>query len=139
MAALTGRSVLVVDSEPLTRSVYRRVLVGAGAVVREAASVGHACDLLIDGVRCDVVVTDLAMPGMSGVDLVDWIRPRWPRVRVIVVAVTEMPTLVDRFDAVLRKPVPGAALVAAVVNVLREDEATVRMPRLSRPDDGRKP
>jgi PAS domain S-box-containing protein len=59
--------ILVVDDDPLVQKAVRRVL-SAHEVVAEASGRG-ALDRLAAGERYDVILCDLAMPGMSGMDV----------------------------------------------------------------------
>jgi two-component system, NtrC family, response regulator PilR len=59
---------LVVDDEPDLRELLRLELEGAGWVV-QAAENGRAAWALLQAQPVDVVLTDLRMPGGSGVDL----------------------------------------------------------------------
>jgi CheY-like chemotaxis protein len=129
---LTGLRLLVVDDEPMVRHVFRRWLVAAGAAVIDVDSVTAACALLSDGQKFDAVVTDYWMPGLSGADLVDWIRKRWPDLPVLLLS--GLPQGAERRREIIEKPVKGADLTAAVVDLLSERRATIRVPhRLSRP------
>lgn len=70
--------VLLVDDEVALVSALRRAL-RRHARVLVARSGQEALDLLADGAEVDVVLTDLMMPGMSGMKLFDEIERRWPR------------------------------------------------------------
>ncbi len=74
-------TVLLVDDEPGVRFALSEVLHDRGYRV---VSVGSAREALaaLDGV--DVVVTDLSMPGMDGLELVTQIAARAPRLPVIL-------------------------------------------------------
>ena len=74
-------TVLVVDDEPGVRFALTEVLGDRGYRVISAAS-GEQALRLLAGV--DVVVTDLVMPGMDGLDLVSAIAARAPGVPVIL-------------------------------------------------------
>ena len=75
-------TVLVVDDEPGVRFALTEVLRERGHHVIAAASGQEALGKL-EGV--DVVVTDLAMPGMDGLELVSRIAERAPALPVILV------------------------------------------------------
>jgi PAS domain S-box-containing protein len=61
-----GKSVLLVDDEPVVRSVARAILDGRGLRVTEAGDGTAALARLAAGQRFDVLVTDVMMPGAGG-------------------------------------------------------------------------
>src|SRR5512136_3090427 len=64
---------LVVDDSPATLEVLRRNLEAAGYEVMTAPGVNQALQAL-DALKFDLVITDLKMPGASGMDLVRHVR-----------------------------------------------------------------
>jgi PleD family two-component response regulator len=82
----TGRTyrVLVVDDDPLVVASTAAMLEDVGHVVSEALSGVHALDLLRLGTTVDVVLTDHAMPGMTGSELARRIRQHWPELPIIL-------------------------------------------------------
>lgn len=70
---LDGISALVVDDNRDTCEVLRQILLASGAQVRTAESVREGIELLGDATP-DIVLTDLAMPGDSGLMLIEHIR-----------------------------------------------------------------
>jgi signal transduction histidine kinase/CheY-like chemotaxis protein len=117
--SLTGGVVLLVDDEELARVGTRHMLEEAGYVVDEAASGEEALVRLRDGRRVDVLVTDYAMPGMSGTALAQAARLLQPGLPVLLV--TGYATLddpeADRMPR-LSKPYAAADLVQAVARLL---------------------
>ncbi|MGO8787539.1 MAG: response regulator [Terriglobia bacterium] len=81
---LTER-VLLVDDEPLVRKLVSRHLVAAGYVVRVADDGLDAIGKLRAGLP-DLIISDLKMPRMSGVELLDVVRKRFPEIPVIVMS-----------------------------------------------------
>jgi two-component system response regulator PilR (NtrC family) len=78
--------VLVVDDEPSLRQLVRVLLQRAGHEVVEAADVTVANDVIESApVPFDLVVTDLIMPGGSGLDVLRAARARSPETQVLVV------------------------------------------------------
>jgi DNA-binding NtrC family response regulator len=75
--------VLVVDDHQVSRELVCKVLTAAGYAVR-AASDGLNAIHHMEQVQCDVVLTDLSMPQLDGLDLLTKIRDRWPESRVVV-------------------------------------------------------
>lgn len=75
--------VLVVDDHELSRDLFCKVLTCAGYAVR-VASDGLKAIRHLEKTRFDVVLTDVAMPQMDGLELLTKIRDRWPESRVVV-------------------------------------------------------
>lgn len=121
---MTIRAVLV-DDHPVVRMGYARLLDQAGdiAVVGEADD-GEVAYALVPRVSPDVVVTDLSLPGIGGLELARRLRARDPGLRILIFTMHESPVLVRRaveFGAsgFLAKSAAPNALVAAVREVVR--------------------
>lgn len=65
--------ILIVDDDPNNRLLLRTVLAHAGHAVLEAATGGAGAQTAL-AERPDVVVVDLSLPDMSGVDLIKKLR-----------------------------------------------------------------
>jgi DNA-binding NtrC family response regulator len=81
---LLGR-VLVVDDEPELRRIFRRNLVRAGHTVLEAAS-GRAALALVRQLAFDVVISDVRMPDLDGLDLLEVLQREKPQLPVVLVS-----------------------------------------------------
>jgi len=76
--------VLLVEDDPAVRDAAKRMLFRSGFVVVEATNGVEAVDLWDRaGDTIDVVLTDVVMPAMGGVELVRSLRERRPGVRVV--------------------------------------------------------
>lgn len=75
--------VLIVDDEEGVRVSYDRYFTGKGFAVRTAGDGRQAIARLQDDPP-DVVVADLKMPGMDGIQLLQWIHERSPETRFIL-------------------------------------------------------
>jgi len=75
--------VLVVDDHALSREIFCEALTSAGYAVR-AASDGLNAIRHMEETRFDVVLTDVSMSQMDGLELLTEIRDRWPDSRVVV-------------------------------------------------------
>ncbi|WPB59010.1 PAS domain S-box protein [Xylophilus sp. GOD-11R] len=75
--------VLLVEDDASLRSVVRESLDGLGYAVHEASSAQAAMMLLDSGVNCELLVTDVGLPGMDGRQLAAMVRRRLPMVRVL--------------------------------------------------------
>lgn len=80
-------SVLLVDDHPLIRQTLRRLLLQESdwQVIAEAED-GLAAVQLNDELRPDIVVTDLTLPGLSGLEVIRRIHEQSRRTRIIVVS-----------------------------------------------------
>ncbi len=77
-------TILVVDDEPEVGEAIRRVLVRAGFVVVVARSAAGALEAM-EPEQPDIVVTDVIMPKIHGLELIKVLRQRYPRIRVIAI------------------------------------------------------
>jgi len=75
--------ILVVDDEASVREVIEQLLSAAGYEVVVAAN-GHEALALMPRVRADIVLLDLAMPGLDGPDTLRLLRAGWQDVPVVV-------------------------------------------------------
>lgn len=80
-------SVLVVDTDERMARAYGRAL-GHQHDVILATDAEEAVELLASGTEADVVVSELAMPGMSGDELLEWLKRERPRLASHVLFVT---------------------------------------------------
>jgi DNA-binding NarL/FixJ family response regulator len=90
-------SVFIVDDHSFFRAGLRSVLVEHGFPVVGEAGSGQAAIALIERRRPDVVVMDLSMPGMSGIDATRALSEQFPSVAVLVMTVSATDT--DVLDA----------------------------------------
>jgi two-component system KDP operon response regulator KdpE len=85
---VTGAKILVVDDELQIRRVMRKMLVAQGYAVTDARSAEEALDMLHRG-RYDLVLLDLAMPGMGGLEACRKIRAGWD-LAIVILSVRDM-------------------------------------------------
>jgi DNA-binding response OmpR family regulator len=118
-------SVLVVDDEPTIADVVSRYLERAGYETRSAPD-GAAALALAGESRPDLVVLDLMLPGMDGLEVMRRLRAAGNGHRVPVILLTAKGEPVDRViglrlgaDDYVAKPFSPAELVARVDAVLR--------------------
>src|ERR1700690_3618555 len=118
-----GSRVLVVDDEEALLRAHARVLSKAGYQVETAAD-GHAAERALEKVSFDVILSDIDMPGMNGIALLERVRRR--DLDVSVVFVTGSPSVETAIKAMehgaLRypvKPVEPAELVKTVGDAVR--------------------
>jgi len=73
--SLMGKTVLVVEDERMSRRLVKAVLEKQGVHCLEAANGQEALDLL-SAYSCDLIVTDMQMPIMNGLELIKVVRGR---------------------------------------------------------------
>ena len=78
-------TILVVDDDDPVRVMLSRLLRTQGYSVRQAANAEKAREAL-DDERPDLVISDIVMPGESGIELRRSIAERWPELPVILVS-----------------------------------------------------
>ncbi|HET6582817.1 MAG TPA: response regulator, partial [Nannocystaceae bacterium] len=83
-AAGRGRVVLLVDDDPAVLEAHTRMLERLGHRVTGARSGEAAVALLADGLAPELLVSDLAMPGMGGIELLDATRRVAPQLPVVL-------------------------------------------------------
>lgn len=116
--SLDSVTVFVVDDDPGVRSVMARSIQNAGYAVHQFPSGNDALDALRE-TRAGVVVTDRAMPGMTGLELVERALEVDPDIRFIVVTGTGSEAAAQAslrlgVTDYLTKPHDPAELVSAV-------------------------
>jgi DNA-binding response OmpR family regulator len=115
-------TVLVVDDEPIVREVVVRYLRREGYRTLEASS-GERARELLESDKASLVVLDLMLPGMDGLQLCRWIRERFDLPVIMLTARSEE---ADRIvglelgaDDYVTKPFSPRELAARVRTVLR--------------------
>ncbi|MBJ3774054.1 hybrid sensor histidine kinase/response regulator [Acuticoccus mangrovi] len=138
-ASLAGRLVLVLDDDPVAGEVVAATLEAAGA---EAAVCQNAVDALAaladDRDAWDLLVTDLAMPGRSGVEVAEAARRMRPGLPILLhTGRTDWPTAVERpeiFDDIVPKGADPGDVTAAAARLIERAS-----PPPDRSDDPAKP
>jgi CheY-like chemotaxis protein len=111
--------VLVVDDEPDQRFLLRRILQRAGHEVTEATD-GAAALRAVQELPPDLVVTDVMMPVMDGVELIRCLRGDPATAHIPIVAASGDTHLAGAADAVLPKPYEWDRLLTLVKGLLKE-------------------
>jgi DNA-binding NtrC family response regulator len=123
-SSLQKESILVVDDSAATVEVLNRNLTAAGYKVFTAFGVPGALEIL-NGTELDLVITDLKMPKVGGLDLVRHIRENFRDTDVMMI--TGYPSIEGAVEAVktgaqefLPKPFTDGELLSAVERVLKK-------------------
>jgi DNA-binding NarL/FixJ family response regulator len=117
--------ILIADDHAIVRDGVRALLALADdmEVVGEAPGGQEAIDLAVS-LEPDLILMDIAMPGLGGLEATIEIRKRVPRARIIVLSQYGDPEYVKRFlkagvSGYMLKKAAGADLVAAIRAVVR--------------------
>jgi two-component system response regulator HydG len=128
--------ILIVDDSTSTLEVLQRNLTIAGYQVFTSTSVAGAIEVL-EQKPLDLVITDLKMPNVSGMDLVRHIRENFKNIEIMMI--TGYPSIEGAVEAVktgaeefLAKPFTDAELLSAVKRLL--DTARIRRSGRVKPD-----
>jgi len=120
----TGR-ILVVDDLDLVRDFTESFLSSAGYEVFVAAEAKEALDILIkENGNIDLMFTDFNMPGMDGLELIEEVSKRWPKIKFILASGylddLERERIVKECGAkILKKPYNVREATALILNVIR--------------------
>ena len=128
--------ILVVDNEPLVCQQLDRLYTHSGHKVTIASSAEEAIERLEKG-NIDLVVTDIRLPGLSGVELTKWIQETSPDVPVIVITgYADVETAVEVFkvgasDYVV-KPFSAATIQESTRAVLEREKELIEIRHLKK-------
>ena len=122
-ALAEGLPLLVVDDEQPVRRILTRTLVKQGFVCREAASADGA-KAALRKTRFALVLSDVNMPGGSGIDLVKHITRDYPDTATVMCTVNSDPSMANLVMEMgaygyVAKPFKTRELIIAVMNALR--------------------
>jgi DNA-binding NtrC family response regulator len=137
-----AKTVLVVDDDPTQRRLVQAVLDREGYDVVHAPSGGEAIDRLTRGGGADVVLLDLVMPGMSGMEALAEIRTAGVTTPVIVLTANGgIETVVKAMQAGAQdffiKPASPERILVGIRNALQLTQLTAEVGRLKKHVSGR--
>ena len=114
-------TVLVVDDDPLVLTNMGAMLADLGHKAFEASSAKEALDILRRESSIELVLTDHAMPRMTGFQLIEQIQKGWPHLPVILATgFAELPPGLDPQQVTLAKPFTQHDLAQAVAAALTD-------------------
>jgi len=137
-----AKTVLVVDDDPTQRRLVQAVLDREGYAVVHAESGGEAIDRLTRGGGADVVLLDMVMPGMSGMEALAEIRTAGVTTPVIVLTANGgIETVVKAMQAGAQdffiKPASPERILVGIRNALQLTQLTREVGRLKKQVSGR--
>ena len=123
-------TVLVGEDDPDIQDAVAELLAGAGYEVIRAGDGREMAALLDGGLRPNVILLDLMMPGVNGHDFLAWraVRPDLRRIPVVVFsasAFNEVLLRTQMIAALLVKPATAQELLSAISEAARMGTAAV--------------
>jgi PAS domain S-box-containing protein len=123
--AESGETVLVVEDEPVVRSLVVEVLEDLGYRTLEAADGPEGLKLLQSRRRIDLLITDVGLPGLNGRQLADAAREKRPDLKVLfITGYAENATLAAGFlepgMQMITKPFAVDALAQKIRSIIKE-------------------
>ncbi len=122
----TGETILVVEDEPVVRSVIVELLNDLGYRTLEASDGPSGAKVLDSQLRIDLLVTDVGLPGLNGRQLADQARETRPGLKVLfITGYAENAAIASGFlepgMAMITKPFAVEALARKVGAMLEQD------------------
>lgn len=123
---VASKRILVVDDEASIRDLCARVLQRAGFEVAVASSGEEAVGRL-QAEAFDAVISDIRMPGLSGLDVLGAAKQRYPGIRVVLITGFGTAQTLERArhsgaDRILTKPFNPVELLGAVRDILTTEQ-----------------
>jgi DNA-binding NtrC family response regulator len=125
---MTRKKILVIDDEDIVRTSCNRTLSPGGFEVKLAIN-GQEGLRMLTNENFDLVLTDLKMPDMDGIEVLRQIKQDWPDVEVIII--TGYQTVDTAVKAIklgafdyIEKPFTPDALITAVSKALAPKDNT---------------
>jgi YesN/AraC family two-component response regulator len=120
--------ILIIDDDRQMRRLLTRILTGAGHTVRQAAN-GRAGVELFAQQSPDMVITDIVMPDMEGIETILSLRRENPTMPIIAISGGSDPVYLRAAASlgateVLRKPFSAHALLEALERMLGKTPET---------------
>ncbi len=114
--------ILLAEDEPIQRRQLARVLKNEGYEVLQA-STGREAIRILNEQPVDAVLTDLRMPELDGLSLLNYIKTNFARVLVAIITAHPDALKDAKPDAVLGKPFGGEQLKEMVKNLFGKEAA----------------
>ncbi len=123
-------NILIVDDEEVVRRSHLRSLAGTGCNAQVAGD-GKEALRVMEQHPFDVILLDLRMPGLDGMDVLKTIKERWPDSEVVVI--TGYPTIESAKESVrlgafnyLAKPVGPEDVIKAANDAITQKRWAMR-------------
>ena len=125
------KAILAVDDDPAILKILNRILTEEqGVQLLTAKNAFEARRILLDQ-AIDLVITDINMPGESGLNLAEFIKETYPRIAIIIFSVISDPELSRKIMEIglygyIIKPFDRRQILITIENALRRHELEIR-------------
>ncbi|CCE07494.1 Multi-sensor hybrid histidine kinase (fragment) [Bradyrhizobium sp. STM 3843] len=128
--AQTPARILIVDDDDAVRQIAADILRDRSYDVVEVGSAGAAFDVLQSQTNIDLLLLDFAMPGMSGAEVAQRVRTRYPRLPILfVTGYADRATLAGINEAqTIGKPFRGEDLCMKIASALNRYMSAAERP-----------
>jgi len=121
------KKIMVVDDSATIRMSLKTILTNAGFEIVQASDGEEALKMLQDGTKPDLIITDINMPKMGGLELIKNVR-KLPGLRFVPILVLTTESTQEKRDEARKngatgwivKPVKGTELLGIIKKVLPE-------------------
>jgi len=123
---MAKKEILIMDDEAATRGIMETVLAKAGYAITVCSNGKEGIDKFRNH-QCDLVITDISMPVMNGLEVITLIRKENAEVPIIAISGTERSSsflsMADYYtaDVTIEKPINAQELIQAVKDALARD------------------
>lgn len=136
------KKILIVEDQAIVRQGLRMMIdLNENFTVVAEASNGKEAIFALERNAIDIVILDIRMPEMNGVEATKKIKERWPHVKILILTTFEddeyaIQTLKDGANGFMLKTAEPTKLIAAIHSissgglVINEEVAAKMMPRL---------
>lgn len=119
----TGEYIFLVEDDPSIRKMIRKALTEYGYHVNLAENANQAIQMIETGFKPDVLITDIIMPGMSGLELAKYVNNLLPSVSVLLISGYADDNFRNQQDdyqhfSFLQKPFTGQSLAIQVKDLI---------------------
>jgi signal transduction histidine kinase/CheY-like chemotaxis protein len=122
---LEGAKILVVDDRPEMRLQISDMLFKWKCIPQAVSSAEEALQYLEFGIKFKIALVDICMPNMSGVELAQELRQKYPELPLIGISSVELSSGEEYFDYYMYKPVDQNTLFPAVLKCLENPKGNI--------------
>ncbi len=130
--------ILIVDDDPIVLEVMKSIIASHGFALATAQDGQQALEKLQDD-HFSIIITDINMPNMDGMELLRHVKDHYPKIGVIVVTgLSEHYSYIDVINAgaidYMTKPFESSELLAKLRRVIREQTLVHELEKRSTSD-----